>query len=58
MIGNEQLDGVLPPDVQGQAQAALRPNLAKVVKLEKAGHNLHREDYDGTMQHLRPFLLA
>jgi pimeloyl-ACP methyl ester carboxylesterase len=58
MIANEQLGGVLPPDVQAQSQAALRPNLGEIVKLESAGHNLHREDYDGTMQHLKPFLLA
>lgn len=58
MIGNEQLGGVLSPEVQAQAQAFLDLALGQVIKLENAGHNVHREDYGGTMEHLKPFLLA
>ncbi len=57
LVSDEQVGGVLPLGIQAQAEAALRPGLGHLVKLPGVGHNLQREDYPGTMQHLKPFLL-
>lgn len=56
-ISDETLGGVIQPEVQAAARAALRPDTGRALRYNGVGHNIHREDYDRLLADLKPFLL-
>lgn len=57
VISDETIGGVIPPETQADARAALRPDTGRAVRYEGVGHNIHREDYARLAADLKPFLL-
>ncbi len=57
IISDETVGGVIQPETQAEARAALRPGTGKAVRYTGVGHNIHREDYARLIGDLKPFLL-
>ena len=57
IISDETIGGVIQPQVQAAARAALKPETGQALRYEGVGHNIHREDYPRLLADLKPFLL-